>query len=145
MENQKTELQLVKDLERKLYDMGFTVSVIAEPETMNPSDCFDDEQASWIRNELETNSSEWTWCQVTLKIEIDVMGFSSGLESEVYLGGCSYKNADDFKVGGYYVDMIHECLGNLTCECRSAAKRIQAMDFDEASIAVSNYNGQVQP
>ena len=34
-------------------------------------------------------------------------------EATDYLGCCSYRDADDFRMGGYYLDMVHECIHQL--------------------------------
>lgn len=54
------------------------------------------------------NGDRWAWftAKVTAKD-------SNGREASEYLGCCSYEDAEDFKRGGYYEDMVRECVDQL--------------------------------
>lgn len=49
----------------------------------------------------------WAWASVEVKV---TKGYLS--ESE-YLGACCYRDEDDFRRGGYFVDMVETCLENI--------------------------------
>ncbi len=48
----------------------------------------------------------WFTAKVTVRDD-------KGNEATDYLGCCNYRDADDFRMGGYYLDMIHECINQL--------------------------------
>jgi len=52
----------------------------------------------------------WAWASVEVKVT------KGGLSESEYLGGCSYRDAKDFKRGGYYYDMVLTCLDRINSE-----------------------------
>ena len=46
----------------------------------------------------------WGWCWVDVQVRY------GPLVGNATLGGCSYKDEDDFKRGGYYEQMVEEAL-----------------------------------
>lgn len=58
-----------------------------------------------VIEELEHNP--WAWCVV------EVRASWLGLRASTFLGGCSYRSENDFKVGGYYDDMVEEVIEEL--------------------------------
>lgn len=55
-----------------------------------------------VIEELEHNP--WAWCVVEVKASW------KGLQVSTFLGGCSYRSESDFKVDGYYKDMVDEVI-----------------------------------
>jgi len=53
------------------------------------------------------SGDEWAWCNVRVTC---TDGISEG---ESWLGGCSYRNEEDFKAGGYYETMKAEALEDM--------------------------------
>lgn len=49
----------------------------------------------------------WGWCQVEVKATF------GQLTGSAYLGGCSYKDEDDFRNGGYLDQMVDEAIGDI--------------------------------
>jgi hypothetical protein len=61
----------------------------------------------WIRRQL-ARGNLWAWCCVKVTASL---GDQEGVD---YLGGCSYKNVDQFiQPGGYWDDMKREALRNM--------------------------------
>jgi len=94
---------------------GFVYRLDALPEDDGPEGHFasgDDEQdAKWIaeiREDMEWN--EWAWCVARVSVWHSA---APELKGTAYLGGCSYKDADDFRAGGYYTDMCDEAATDL--------------------------------
>jgi len=111
-ENTMTEADEMRllHLEDK-YDVSFE----ALPETVrvrgNALDSGDielDEQTEdAILSRLESGDIfAWFTAKVTVRDD-------KGNEATDYLGCCNYRDADDFRMGGYYLDMIHECIRQL--------------------------------
>ncbi len=83
----------------------------------------DRETAEYIQAALDAGN-RWAWCcvQVTAALPgIDV-------EGTAYLGCCSYGNAKDFMIDGYYDGMVLEALQELASELP---------DHDEIAQAIS--------
>jgi hypothetical protein len=59
-----------------------------------------------VIEELEHNP--WAWCMVEVKASW------KGLKVSTFLGGCSYRSENDFKVDGPYDDMVDEVIKELT-------------------------------
>lgn len=91
-----------------------TVQLIMFPEDLpleGNLSCLDDERdaanIAHVRDQLDSGN-DWAWCAVTVRLTY------RGLIAEDHLGGCSYASEADFTApGGYYDDMIHECLISL--------------------------------
>ena len=82
----------------------FDVSLSTEWETTRIEDHFEDaETVQYVRDQADSGN-EWAWC--TAKVTVTI----GGLTATDYLGGCSYESESDFKAGGYYSDMLLECL-----------------------------------
>lgn len=73
----------------------------------------DDELDKQVEDELierVNNGDVWAWASV--KVTASIPGID--LEGVDYLGGCSYKDEEDFKQpGGYYDGMKNEALADL--------------------------------
>lgn len=62
-----------------------------------------------IREDLEAGN-DWAWCSV--RVGCTIPGYDA--EGNDYLGGCSYKDQEDFcQEGGYYPDMKAEARADL--------------------------------
>lgn len=107
---EKTEQDLIKAYERE-YD----ITLEAIPETVrvrgnalaSGNDALDKEAEDYILARLESGDI-WAW--FTAKVTVRD---SYGREASDYLGACCYKDEKDFKQGGYYLDMIRECLDQI--------------------------------
>ncbi len=53
---------------------------------------------------------EWAWCIARVRVT-DML---TGEIAEEFLGGCSYADAHDFRVSGYFDDMVQNCMEALT-------------------------------
>lgn len=62
------------------------------------------------------NGDLWAWCCV------EVVAEYGGFTGSAYLGGCSYKDEQDFAAGGYNEDMKDEAREALEDELRKAAE-----------------------
>jgi len=67
-----------------------------------------DQQAEAEVYEQLANGNDWAWCMAKVTVTSD-----DGRQECDYLGGCSYKNEEDFKTSGYYQDMIDHCSARL--------------------------------
>ena len=89
-------------------DVEFTITLL--PEDLHPEDeLFDAESAKWVHDQLRAGNP-WAWCCVKVTAKFD------RFEEDVYLGVCSYESEEDFKAGGYFVDLCDEAFGNLQNE-----------------------------
>jgi hypothetical protein len=71
----------------------------------------DDEFDRQIENEIISRLESgdiyaWFTAKVTVRD-------SYGREASDYLGCCNYRDADDFRMGGYYLDMIKACINEI--------------------------------
>lgn len=57
----------------------------------------------------------WAWASAEVKVT------KGGLTESEYLGGCSYKDAQDFKRCGYYYDMVTTALERIEAELSNQA------------------------
>ncbi len=101
---------------------GCEVSVEMEPEDMQLEgnvSCIDPdtdaEAVRYVRAQLEAGN-DWAWCQVVVRVRY------RGLEATDALCGCSYASEADFRAGGYYDDMVYECLASLNRQARELCK-----------------------
>ena len=67
--------------------------------------------------DLEWN--EWAWACAHVRVTDP----ESGLSADAYIGGCSYNGEDDFRSGGYYEDMVAECLDDLNTRIAALVAR----------------------
>jgi len=73
---------------------------------------FDEKIAREIEADLD-RGNVWAWASVT------VTASWAGFAGNDQLGGCSYKDEDDFrKAGGYFEDMLRESVRQLVEEIR---------------------------
>jgi hypothetical protein len=108
-----TEDNKLRDYEQK-YDICFE----ALPEDVrvrgNASACGDDaldkEIEDNIVNRLEAGDL-YAWFTAKVSVRDD-----QGREASDYLGCCCYQDEKDFKSGGYYLDMVEECIRQLEME-----------------------------
>lgn len=98
----------------ELRDMKPEYEIIVHPEDMlirgnyiiSGDEAYDKQQEDLALKELEWN--EWAWCCVEVRIS-----FNHWSES-AYLGGCSYKDEDEFIThSGYYEQMKEDALEEL--------------------------------
>lgn len=99
----------------KTYERDYDITLEAIPETVrvrgNASASGDDEldrdeeNAILVRLDM---GDVWAW--FTAKVTVRD---SYGREASDYLGCCCYEDEKDFKRGGYYLDMIKECLDQI--------------------------------
>lgn len=68
------------------------------------------------------NGNSWAWCCVKVTAKWN------GFEASDYLGCCSYKNEDDFKIGGYYEQMKAEALEQLNNELAEIADKLKLLE-----------------
>ena len=106
---EKDEMRL-RHLEDK-YDVSFE----ALPETIrvrgNAMASGDDELDRQVEDEILSrleSGDTFAWFTAKVTVRDD-----RGNEATDYLGCCTYRDADDFRMGGYYLDMIHECIHQL--------------------------------
>ena len=107
---EQTEQDLIKAYERE-YD----ITLEAIPETVrvrgnalaSGDDALDKEAEDYILARLKSGDI-WAW--FTAKVTVRD---SYGREASDYLGACCYKDARDFKRGGYYLDMIKACVDEI--------------------------------
>jgi hypothetical protein len=57
-----------------------------------------------ILSRLEAGD-EWAWCMVTVRVTLPCGRFA-----EDHLGCCSYDDERDFRAGGYFEDMVSNCM-----------------------------------
>ena len=76
--------------------------LFCEEEDLRPD--YDDEEAQqWVRNQLR-RGNQWAWFSAHV---VASWTATSGVDytGEAYLGGCSYRNREDFMQDGYYEDL----------------------------------------
>ena len=105
-------------------EKAFNVELTAEPEhipvrgnaIVSGDDDYDKEVEDSIISDLE-KGNKWAWCCAAVEVSYvcPCCGHEPDSHTE-YLGGCSYKDADDFKRGGYYCGMIKDALSNMGIE-----------------------------
>jgi len=107
-----------------LKDVDIEISI--KPEDIHPRNCiaYDTEQENEqavndILKRLEYNL--WAWCIVCVKVSA-----CDTIEKE-YLGACSYEDEQDFKHGGYYDDMVNECLIRLNESLQEQYNRLSEL------------------
>ncbi len=81
-----------------------TITVFPYEEDMEP-DFEDEETVKQVKEDMESN--EWAWCRVEVK------ALFGEAEATEHLGGCSYKDGDDFVTGGYFVDLAAQAVQSL--------------------------------
>jgi hypothetical protein len=64
----------------------------------------------------------WAWALVTVKAILTTPE-GERFEGKGQLGGCYYKDEDDFRADGYFDDMKNEALGDLRGALEYAVKR----------------------
>lgn len=100
-----------------------TISIVPQPEYIpiegnalaSGDDKQDKAEENRIREKLK-NGNIWAWCTVIVECTY------KGLTAIDTLGCCSYANAEDFKNGGYYDDMVANCIDNLQKQLNEIVK-----------------------
>lgn len=109
-----------------------------QPEEDGPKGWIDDELVPYVLQQME-DGNEWAWCQVTVTASVgfDHDKFTGG----AFLGGCSYRNEEDFiepefvvypkgsgetKRVGYYEDMKGEAHEDLVTQLEPVAEWLAA-------------------
>ena len=83
-----------------------TIEFEALEETESIFDHFDDKtMANEVADNYVSDSAAWFCAEVTVKYE--------GLETEQYLGCCSYGSFDEFKNDPNYFEMVLECINEI--------------------------------
>lgn len=109
-----TTQQLEEDI-IKGYESQYDITLEAIPETIrvrgnalaSGDDQLDKETEDEILARLESGDV-WAW--FTAKVSVRD---KYGREASDYLGACCYEDEKDFRRGGYYLDMIRECLDQI--------------------------------
>jgi hypothetical protein len=99
----------------KAYERDYDITLEAIPETIrvrgnalaSGDDALDKEAEDEIISRLESGDV-WAW--FTAKVSVRD---SHGREASDYLGACCYEDGEDFKRGGYYLDMIRTCVDEI--------------------------------
>jgi hypothetical protein len=103
-------------------DVTFEIEIEDEGFTPRGQFASGDEADRQLENEIIKRLDRgdlWAWCCVR------VIARWNGFEGDVYLGGCSYADEDDFKAdGGYYPQLCDEALENLNAEIKRTCERI---------------------
>ncbi len=102
----------IQALEQK-YEIELEAEFDDQPIRGNAIATGDDEEDTKVENKLIERCNRgdvWAWAQVTVRVT------HAGITEEDYLGGCSYKDATDFKKGGYYFDMVTECVERILAQ-----------------------------
>lgn len=94
--------------------MKYTTTISIEDEYINHHEALSEEQCGCDHSESikeidsRLNKGDlWAWCSVR------VTATCGDLVGTAHLGGCSYKDEDDFKKCGYYEDMVEEATDDL--------------------------------
>jgi len=108
---------------QEVESKGYVVNFFAEDEDVNPVGHFEnDEEALKVCEDYNNgNQAAWFCAKVTVTD-------AEGNESEPdFLGCCSYKSFDDFtsENGGYFDDMISNCLAQIESDKKTSGKRVQ--------------------
>lgn len=82
------------------------VSIELEPDYESPEDLCDAESVKWVQEQMR-RGNEWAWCCARVAVRFGDGRF--GIETDAYLGGCSFLSEHDFQTAGYYADMVREC------------------------------------
>jgi len=117
---------------RKFNPDEVTFSLTAEPEDLAPDFDFGDGTNERILTEAEHNV--WAWASVT------VSASWGGFTGNAYLGGCNYADAADFRVDGYFEDMLKEALKDLLSEIKGAGWGVDSTK-EEVAAAVAREVG----
>ena len=70
-------------------------------------DAEDREMEDSILSRLDAGE-DWAWCSVTVRVTLPCGRFA-----EDHLGCCSYDDERDFRAGGYFEDMVSNCMEEL--------------------------------
>jgi hypothetical protein len=135
----------------------FDISI--QPEEDGPEGWMDDELVPYVREQMAAGN-EWAWCQVTVTASVgrDNQRFTGG----DFLGGCSYRNEEDFikpqfvvypkgnteksEPTGYYEDMKDQAQADLVCVLQPVAEwlaeevRTKWAQLDRYGIDVGHYD-----
>lgn len=112
-----TEKNRIKSIESE-----YRVTLEAIPETIrvrgnvlaSGNDRQDREYEDRVLQRIE-DGDDWAW--FTAKVTVTD---SDGRTASYYLGACSlYGGADEFKRGGYYLDMLQACLDELMMQAEA--------------------------
>jgi hypothetical protein len=76
----------------------------------------------------------WGWCEVVVKARI------GSLEGFAHLGNCSYEDAEDFKVGGYYPQMVEEAIAELQAQVDELYSLIHVEPATEARPGAGSWS-----
>jgi hypothetical protein len=96
---------------------GVVIELLREEEDQSPRDQFSEpEDVEFVEREIE-NGNPWAWFVAHVRVT-----YKGILSHDDYLGGCSYKNEKDFKKGGYYDDMVNNCLSEINKQLAALRK-----------------------
>lgn len=101
-----TAEEVVFSIEAEQEDMSVRGNYICSDDLVYDKQCEDE-----VLARLD-NGDVWAWCCVR------VTAIWGEWSEDTYLGGCSYENEEDFKIGSsdYYQDMQREALNNLNAK-----------------------------
>jgi hypothetical protein len=120
--NRRNEMKILKE-----KDVTFKLDVDFEDMEIrgNAIVSGDDDLDKKIEDELierVNHDDVWAWASVKVTAEWE------GFEGVDYLGGCSYKDQEEFEQqGGYYQDMKLQALEDLNNNLKSINKRMEVL------------------
>ena len=96
-----------------MVQQGYVITLDADWEQdVRPEKEFDKGIARQIRKEMD-KGNVWAWCSVKVSVSAHLPA-DDETTADDYLGGCSYKDRNDFIVNsGYFVQMVRECYESL--------------------------------
>lgn len=105
------------EIKRLEADTEIEIEIIADQDdlrvrgnaTCSGDDRLDKKVEDEILERLDSGDV-WAWASVEVKVT------KAGRSESDYLGGCSYKDENDFKRSGYYYDMVTRCLETIDRE-----------------------------
>lgn len=76
-------------------------------------DSFEDPRDQKFAKDGLANGNRWAWCSTRVR----VICKATDIEASDFLAGCSYHSREDFmRPGGYYDDMVSECIDKVEAE-----------------------------
>lgn len=88
----------------RLEKQGVHISLECLEEDLDPSEyMYSERDLKWIEKQQQTGN-EYAWFCAKIKVQY------GPYETQDYLGCCSYLSEEDFKMDGYYADMVYSCV-----------------------------------
>lgn len=120
-----------KSLPTKTFSNGdIEIEVIPHEEFQSPFDMYDQEVAQDIAD-MADNYGIWGWCTIEVKATWNGM-----ISESDYLGGCSYKDEEDFlKNSGYYEEMKSTAISDLKKELKSLKRSLDYAKLEDKEFS----------